>query len=48
MSMGKTLDNGTVSVFMEEGVNVFKEEDVLMTCKQEPNLIRIQENHGQT
>jgi hypothetical protein len=33
ISMGKTLDNGTVSVFVKEGVYVFKEEDVLITCK---------------
>jgi hypothetical protein len=32
MSMEKTSDDGTVSVFMKEGVNVFKEEDVLITC----------------
>jgi hypothetical protein len=31
MSVGKTADNGTVSVFTKEGVNVFKEEDVLIT-----------------
>jgi hypothetical protein len=32
MSVGKTADNDTVSVFTKEGVNVFKEEDVLITC----------------
>jgi hypothetical protein len=31
MSMGETSDDSTVSVFMKEGVNVFKEEDVLIT-----------------
>ncbi len=30
MSVGKTADDGTVSVFMKEGVNVFKEADVLI------------------
>jgi hypothetical protein len=35
MSMGKTSDDGTVSVFTKEGVNIFKEEDVLITCKGE-------------
>jgi hypothetical protein len=47
MSMGKTSDDGTVSVFVKEGVNVFKEEDVLITCKREPILISIQDNQGQ-
>ncbi len=46
MSMGKTADDGTVLVFMKEGTNVFKEEDVLMTCKGEPILIGIQDNQG--
>jgi hypothetical protein len=33
MSVGKTSDEGTVLVFMKEGVNIFKEEDVLISCK---------------
>ena len=41
MSMGKTSDDGTVSVFMKEGINVFKEEDILIKCKGEPILIGI-------
>jgi hypothetical protein len=41
MSMGKTSDDGTVSVFTKEGINVFKEEDVIITCKGEPILIGI-------
>ena len=36
MSVGKTADDGTVSVFTKEGVSVFKEEDVLITCKANP------------
>jgi hypothetical protein len=47
MSVGKTSDDGTVLVFTKEGVNVFKEEDVLITCKGEPILIGIQDNQGQ-
>jgi hypothetical protein len=47
MSVGKTADNGTVSVFTKEGVNVFKEEDILITCKGKPILIGIQDNQGQ-
>jgi hypothetical protein len=41
MSVGKTADNDTVSVYANDGVNVFKEEDVLITCKGEPILIGI-------
>ncbi len=37
MSVGKTSNDGTVSVFMKEGANVFKEEDVLITCKRGTN-----------
>jgi hypothetical protein len=47
MSVGKTADNGTVSVFTKEGVNVFKKEDVLITCKGEPILIGVRDSHGQ-
>ncbi len=47
MSVGKTSDDGTVSIFTKEGTNVFKEEDVLITCKGEPILIGIQDNQGQ-
>jgi hypothetical protein len=46
MSMGKTSDDGTVSVFTWEGVNVFKEEDVLITYKGEPIHIGIRDNQG--
>jgi hypothetical protein len=43
MSMGKTSDNGTVSVFTKEGINSFKEEDVFITCKGKPILIGVQQ-----
>ncbi len=46
MSMGKTSDDGMVSVFTKEGMNVFKEEDVIITCKGEPILIGIRDNQG--
>ncbi len=39
MSVGKTSNNGTISVFTKTGVTVFKEEDVLITCKGKPILI---------
>jgi hypothetical protein len=47
MSLGKTTKDDTVSVFTKEGINVFKEEDVLITCKGEPILIRVRDSHGQ-
>jgi hypothetical protein len=47
MSVGKTAKNDTVSVFTKEGVNVFKEEDVLITCKGKPILIGVRDSHGQ-
>ena len=46
MSVGKTADDGTVSVFTKEGINVFKIEDVLITCKGEPILIRVRDSLG--
>ncbi len=46
MSMGKTSNNGTVSVFTKEGVNVFKEEDVLITCERKPILNGVRDSHG--
>ena len=39
MSVGKTADNGNISIFTKEGVSVYKEEDVLITCKGEAILI---------
>jgi len=46
MSVGKMANDGTVSVFTKEGVHVFKEEDVLITCKGEPILIGVRDSHG--
>ena len=45
-SVGKTANDGTVSVFTKEGINVFKIEDVLITCKGEPILIRVRDSLG--
>ena len=42
MSVGKTANDGTVSVFTKEGVSVFKEEDVLITCKGEPISLELE------
>jgi hypothetical protein len=46
MSVGKTADEGTVSVFTKDGINVFKEEDILITCKGKPILIGVRDGHG--
>jgi hypothetical protein len=46
MSMGKPADDGTVLVFTKESINIFKEEDILITCKGEPILIGAQDNQG--
>ena len=46
MSVGKTTNDGTVSVFTKEGVNVFKEEDVLITCKGKSIRIGVRDSHG--
>ena len=46
MSVGKMADGGTVSVLTEEGVIVFKEEDVLITCKGKSILIGVRDSHG--
>ena len=36
MGVGKTADNGEVSIFKKEGVTIYKEEDVLITCQRKP------------
>ncbi len=46
MSVGKTANDGTVSVFTKEGVSVFKEEDMFITCKGEPTLIGVRDSQG--
>jgi hypothetical protein len=46
MSVGKTADNGNISIFTKEGVSVYKEEDVLLTCKGEAILIGKRDEWG--
>jgi hypothetical protein len=41
MSVGKTADDGTISIFTKDGVTVHNEQDVLTTCKGEPILVGI-------
>ena len=46
MSVGKTSDSGNVSVFTERDVKVYKEEDVLITCKGKPILVGRRDERG--
>ncbi len=46
MSVGKTANDGTISIFTKDGVTVHKETDVLITCKGEPNLIGVRDEQG--
>ena len=46
MSVGKTADDGNVSVFTKEEVKVYKEEDILITCKGEPILVGRRDERG--
>jgi hypothetical protein len=46
MSVGKTADDGTISIFTKDGVTVHKEQDVLITCKGEPILIGVRDERG--
>ena len=43
ISVGKTNDNGHVSIFTKTGFTVHKEEDVLIACKGVPLMIRKQD-----
>ena len=39
MSVGKTADYGTISIFAKDGVTVHDKKDVLITCKNKPLFI---------
>ena len=41
MSVGKTCNDGNISIFTGDGVTVHKEQDVLITCKGAPILIGV-------
>jgi hypothetical protein len=47
MSVGKTSDDGTISIFTKTGVTVHKETDVLIRCKGAPLLIGVWDKHRQ-
>jgi hypothetical protein len=47
MSMlGKTANDGMISIFTKDVVTVHKEMDVLITCKGEPILIGVRDERG--
>ena len=46
MSVDKTADDGNVYIFTKEGVTVYKEEDVLITCQRNPILIGKRNERG--
>ena len=47
MSVGKTADDGTISIFTKEGIQVYNKKDVLIMCKGKPILIGVCDGHGQ-
>ena len=46
LSVGKLAGDGNVSVFTKDGVAVYKDEDVLITCKGDAILIGKQDERG--
>ena len=46
MSVGKTSDDKTVSIFTRDCVTVHAEEDILITCQGTPILIGVCNTHG--
>jgi hypothetical protein len=46
MSVGKTADDGTISIFTKDGVTIHKKTDVLITCIGEPILIGARDEQG--
>jgi hypothetical protein len=46
MSVGKTANIGTISIFTKDDVTIHKEIDVLITCKGEPILVGVRNEQG--
>ena len=46
VSVGKTADDGNVYVLTERDVKVYKEADVLITCKGKPILLGRRDERG--
>jgi len=46
ISVGRILDDNTISIFTKDGITVHQEQDVLITCQGEPILIGVCHKHG--
>ena len=46
MSVGKTSDDGNVSIFTDEKLQVYKEADVLITCRGKSILVGKRDERG--
>ena len=46
MSVGKTSNDGNISIFTDEKVQVYKKADVLITCRGKPIIIGKRDEHG--
>ena len=46
MSVGKTANDGKISIFTKDGVTVHNKKDVLITCKNKPLFIGVRDNNG--
>ena len=44
--MGRTSDDGNILVFTKDGVSVYNEEDVLITCNNKPILVGKRDERG--
>ena len=45
MSVGKVNKNGNISIFTKDNITVYKEVDVLITCKGKPILVGIHDEN---
>ena len=48
MSVGKTVDDGNMSIYTIEAATVYKEEDILITCQRNPFFVANDMNVGDT
>ena len=46
MSVGKTADDGNVSIFTKDGITIHTEEYVLITCQNKPIIIGKRDEQG--
>ena len=46
LSVGRLADDGLISIFTKDGTAVFKEEDVLITCRGKPIIVGKRDNSG--